>query len=142
MQRKRAGTGALVPLFCTLSCSSGPSTSTLTTVVQSDPGPEALKKARCSSFSNTRNVFFGDLHVHTSYSFDAFGWGTRTDPVGAYAFAKGDSAMLGTERGQPPRMARLERHLDFAAVTDHSDFFGDYPPGVFTGSDRAEAAWT
>src|SRR5215471_7404586 len=98
MRWMRAGAIALLSWVSISSCT-GSSTNPLTPVSQSDPG---LKKTPCRSRSATRNVYFGDLHVHTSYSFDAFGWGTRTDPVGAYAFAKGDSAILGTERGQPP----------------------------------------
>src|SRR5262249_49441545 len=42
---------------------------------------------------------------------------------------------------EPARVARLERPLDFAAVTDHSEYFGEYPPGMFTGEDPAADAW-
>jgi len=37
-----------------------------------------------------KNAYFGDLHVHTSWSFDAFIYNVRTDPDDAYAFAKGE----------------------------------------------------
>jgi len=140
MRRKRAGTIALGGLLSTLSCI-GSSPNPVTAIVQSDPGPEALKKGPCRAFNPDRNVYFGDLHVHTSYSFDAFAWGTRTDPAGAYAFAKGEPTTIGTEAGRPARVARLERPLDFAAVTDHAEHFGEYPPGMFTGYDRAADAW-
>ena len=36
-----------------------------------------------------RNAYFGDLHVHTNYSFDAFAFGTVASPFDAYRFAQG-----------------------------------------------------
>ena len=36
----------------------------------------------------TKNAYFGDLHVHTKNSFDAFITGTRTNADDAYRFAK------------------------------------------------------
>ena len=36
-----------------------------------------------------RNVYFGDTHVHTKYSFDAFIFGTTNSPDDAYKYAKG-----------------------------------------------------
>jgi hypothetical protein len=63
---------------------------------------------------------------------------TRTDPTGAYDFARGAPAQLA---GDPPRTAQLARPLDFAAVTDHSEYFGQFPPGMFTGDNPARDAW-
>ena len=36
-----------------------------------------------------RNAYFGDLHVHTDYSFDAYAFGTVATPYDAYRYAKG-----------------------------------------------------
>ncbi len=45
----------------------------------------------CSTaFAAERNAYFGDLHVHTRYSFDAFIFNVRTDPSDAYRYAKGE----------------------------------------------------
>ncbi|MFO1456415.1 MAG: DUF3604 domain-containing protein [Steroidobacteraceae bacterium] len=66
-----------------------------------------------------KRAFFGDLHVHTSYSIDAYAVGTRVDPADAYAFAKGQELMLSDRHTR----TRLERPLDFAAVTDHAEYF-------------------
>ena len=35
------------------------------------------------------NVYFGDVHVHTSWSFDGFTNGSKTTPMDAYAWAQG-----------------------------------------------------
>ncbi len=66
--------------------------------------------------------FFGDTHVHTSFSMDAGAFGCRLGPADAYRFAKGEE--LTVSSGQ---RARLSRPLDFIVVTDHSDGFGFFP---------------
>src|SRR6266516_6899960 len=60
--------------------------------------------------------FFGDTHLHTSFSFDAGAFGARLGPSDAYHFAKGREVTASS--GQP---AKLSRPLDFLVVTDHSD---------------------
>ena len=66
-----------------------------------------------------RNAYFGDLHIHTRYSFDAFLFGTKTTPDDAYKFARGEPILhpAGFE-------IQLDRPLDFYAVTDHAFFLG------------------
>ncbi|SVB49024.1 uncharacterized protein METZ01_LOCUS201878, partial [marine metagenome] len=41
--------------------------------------------------NSNRNAYFGDLHVHTTYSFDAYAFGTLATPYDAYRFAKGEA---------------------------------------------------
>ncbi len=81
----------------------------------------------CTATDPLRMPFFGDLHVHTALSFDAWGQGTRTRPRDAYRFARGDPMGFPPydDRGAPASSARLRRPLDFAAVTDHSDLLGE-----------------
>jgi hypothetical protein len=67
-----------------------------------------------------RNVYFGDVHVHTSYSFDAFTNGTKTRPQDAYDWAKGKAI---TGSGQGPDI-KIITPLDFYAVSDHAEFMG------------------
>jgi len=86
----------------------------------------ALAEARCADFQPHRQALFGELHVHTAISMDANMFGTRLRPDDAYRFAKGERVFLvpaqGKEAAQHP--VRIERPLDFAAVTDHAMNFG------------------
>jgi len=66
--------------------------------------------------------FFGDTHLHTSYSMDAGAFGARLGPRDAYRFARGEQ--LTASSGQP---VKLSRPLDFLVVADHSDGMGFFP---------------
>jgi hypothetical protein len=71
--------------------------------------------------------FFGDTHLHTSFSMDAGAFGARVGPREAYRFARGEQVTSST--GQP---LKLSRPLDFLAITDHSDNMGFFPD-LFAG---------
>jgi hypothetical protein len=64
-------------------------------------------------------VFWGDTHLHTSYSWDAGLVGNTLGPDEAYRFAKGHQVMAST--GQP---AKLVRPLDWLVVADHAESLG------------------
>ncbi|MDO8944536.1 MAG: DUF3604 domain-containing protein, partial [Desulfobacterales bacterium] len=66
--------------------------------------------------------YFGDTHLHTSFSMDAGAFGARLTPRDAYRFARGEE--LNSNTGQP---VKLSRPLDFLVVADHSDGFGFFP---------------
>ena len=69
-----------------------------------------------------RAAFFGDLHVHTRYSYDAFVFGTRTDPDDAHEFAKGNPI------DHPAGFTlQLDAPLDFHGVSDHANYLGMLP---------------
>jgi Protein of unknown function (DUF3604) len=66
-----------------------------------------------------RNAYFGDLHVHTGLSFDAYVFGVRATPDDAYRYAKGK--IIKHPAGFD---MQLKHPLDFEAVTDHSEYLG------------------
>jgi hypothetical protein len=82
-----------------------------------------------------RRAYYGDLHLHTSYSLDAYlVGGTKVDPDVAYRFAKGESITYLGEQ------IRRRQPLDFMAVTDHAENIGvmaelDDPKSVFSTSE-------
>ncbi|MEP6159025.1 MAG: DUF3604 domain-containing protein [Halieaceae bacterium] len=78
----------------------------------------------CDHYTATRQPLFGDLHVHTSYSFDSYVSSQRNDPWAAYRYAKGEAIMLSNADAQQTIRAQLQRPLDFTAITDHAEFLG------------------
>lgn len=90
------------------------------------PNPVSDKATRSKDLDESqiatnpsKNVYFGDLHVHTSFSFDAYIGGTTATPNDAYRFAKGETIDVLGEK------VKIQRPLDFAAVTDHAEFIGE-----------------
>ncbi len=81
----------------------------------------------CRRFAAERRPFFGDTHVHTAYSFDARSQDTRNTPRDAYRFARGE--VLGIQpydaEGRATRSVKLDRPLDWTAVSDHGEFLGE-----------------
>ena len=101
---------------------------------QADPvvKPKAKAAAQAAAATGDRRVYFGELHLHTAYSFDAWSlMGTKTTPEQAYEFMQ----------GQPVHVGGVEQRrawpLDFAAVTDHAENMGvmnqlDDPKSAFS----------
>ncbi len=84
-------------------------------------------RADCASYNPLRSPFFGETHIHTSFSGDAAFVRVRTTPRDAYRFALGEQIGLPPYDAMdlPTRFAQLHRPLDFTAVTDHSEFLGE-----------------
>ena len=82
-----------------------------------------------------RNAYFGDLHVHTGYSFDAYAFGTIATPYDAYRYAKGEALLhpAGYE-------IQMQQPLDFYAVTDHGMFMGVVQASADTSTDFSHYA--
>lgn len=90
-------------------------------------GADAQPPLTCpGSKPGAKRVLFGDLHVHTSFSFDAYFFNALNSPKLAYEFAKGGTGQLpcGDAFDTPCRTAKLDAPLDFTAVTDHAEFLG------------------
>ncbi|WP_075352269.1 DUF3604 domain-containing protein [Algoriphagus marinus] len=66
-----------------------------------------------------KEAYFGEQHLHTAASMDAFIAGTRLTPDDAYRFAQGEEVLV---NGKPHK---IHRALDWAAVTDHAEFLGE-----------------
>ncbi len=90
------------------------------TVLLERGGPDEAPIAKVDTEEpQGRRAFYGDLHVHTEYSFDGYAMGTQATPYDAYRFAKGEAI---TNPGGFDM--QLSRPLDFYAVTDHAMFLG------------------
>ncbi len=100
--------------FCLFySCSSN------TEYIPVEPLTTTVNDTQTADYNELNNAYFGDLHVHTSWSFDAFIYNVRTSPDDAYRFGKGEA--IPHVGGKP---AQLGRPLDFMAVTDHAEYMG------------------
>ncbi len=82
-----------------------------------------------------RNAYFGDLHLHSSYSMDAFALNTRTTPDDAFRYAKGETVEY---FGVPQK-----RHapLDFLALTDHAEYLGVVRQTIDPNGPFAKTDW-
>lgn len=81
----------------------------------------------CSNRVAHKQPLFGDLHVHTAYSTDAYAFDTRVTPTEAYRYARGGAVLLPPLNGDGmgTRVLRNEQPLDFMAVTDHAEYMGE-----------------
>jgi len=107
-------------LFCTGTLLLGACTEqSKETVAQPTPVAAVETPASAIPSDPNRMALFGDLHVHTGLSFDAYIFGTRSTPDSAYEYAKGQPLQ------HPSGFSmQLKAPLDFQAVTDHDLFMG------------------
>ena len=105
---------------------------------QDSPGPSGRKVSYSpyptKSFPN--RVYFGDTHLHTSYSTDAGMIGNTLGPDEAYRFARGE--LVTSSTGLP---AQLGRPLDFLVVADHSENLGLAPALVEGNPEVLKNPW-
>ncbi len=106
-------------------CASSLPSMVLAQEAQLDPKHLQLGKPEYSPYLDRGypdRVYFGDTHLHTSYSTDAGMFGTRLGPEEAYRFARGEEVTSSTGV-----RARLLRPLDFLVVADHAENLGLAP---------------
>ena len=95
-------------------------------VPQDAPAPSTARAA-CPERNVLREAYFGDLHVHTALSSDAAMYDVQLRPADAYRYAFGEPVLLPPldDLGRSTREVRIDRPLDFAAVTDHAEFLAE-----------------
>jgi len=83
-------------------------------------GAQASPNTKCKDTNEEdANLYWGDLHVHSGYSMDAYAFGTTANPKDAIAFAQGKQAILQDKQTR----IKLKRPLDFVAITEHAETF-------------------
>lgn len=108
-------------------------------VMDGPPLPKSLSDIEDEVPANPLKVaYFGEIHVHTAYSLDAYIAGTRLTPDMAYRFARGETM---TVNGQ---QHNIVKPLDFAAVTDHAEYMAERHSTQIVGAkgeDTSISAW-
>ena len=84
-----------------------------------------------------RNVYFGDLHLHTRNSFDAYIFNVRATPEDAYRYAKGGTI----QHAMGFDLRLTSGPLDFLAVTDHAEYLGVLPAIDTAGSEYSKVPY-
>lgn len=85
------------------------------------------ESSSCANGDENGVALFGELHIHTSFSFDAAAISVGTTPFDAQRYARGESIPFFpiNEKGEATGTATIDRPLDFLAVTDHGEFLGE-----------------
>ena len=83
-----------------------------------DSGTAAVEELAEALRNPLKDAYFGDLHIHSSWSLDAFAFGVRVGPEDAYHYARG---------GEIDHISgkRIRMHgppLDFIALTEHANY--------------------
>ena len=95
----------------------------------------AAPAAAAPAANPLKNAYFGDLHLHTGYSMDAFAMSVRTTPEDSYRYAMGETVEY---MGKPQK--RLAP-LDFLAVTDHAEYLGVVRDTIDPNGPFAKSEW-
>ena len=84
-----------------------------------DPAAQLAAAEAAVTENPLKEAYFGEEHLHTSYSLDAYIGGARLTPDDAYRFAEGQEVTIHGDKHS------IGRPLDWAAVTDHAEYLGE-----------------
>ena len=112
----RAFVGGMV--LVTAACS-GPAPKPAAEVPAAKAAPAVEQLEAAVAENPLKDAYFGETHVHTSYSLDAYIGGARLTPDEAYKFAQGKDVTI---NGQTHN---IKKPLDWTAVSDHAEFIGE-----------------
>jgi hypothetical protein len=92
--------------------------------------PAAAAKANAPAIpvNPLKEAYFGEQHLHTAYSLDAYIGGARLTPADAYRFARGEEVEVSGVK------VHLHAPLDWAAVTDHAEYLGEMYSTISEGA--------
>ena len=96
--------------------------------------PYVVRTATDANFAE--GVYWGDTHLHTSYSTDSGMLGNTLGPEEAYRFARGEEVLSAAGL-----RARLIRPLDFLVVSDHAENLGLAPMIAESNSELLKNEW-
>jgi hypothetical protein len=104
----------------------GPTDAAKAIEAAAEAGAQCTGEGGGLAYSKYKWALAGNMHQHTANSLDAYSFGTRATPADAYQFAKGLASITigsGTEDASGPTV-KIDRPLDFLALTDHSEWLG------------------
>ncbi|MDJ0787086.1 MAG: DUF3604 domain-containing protein, partial [Myxococcota bacterium] len=92
-------------------------------------------RSTCTAYDGLRRPYFGEQHIHTAFSFDAFTRGLQSSgPRAAYDYALGRPINVPDSAGGESRVAAIDRPLDWLMVADHVEFMGENRECITPGS--------
>ncbi len=130
----RAAIAASLILSTSVALGAGPVTD-----IGGDPEKSTFGRKEYSPYLNQaypQRVFWGETHLHTTYSTDAGLFGTRLTPDDAYRFAKGEEIVSNTGI-----RTRIIRPLDFLMVADHAENLGLAPMIEESNPELLKSEW-
>jgi hypothetical protein len=111
---------ALVLGFVAMGCGRPATKETAAKAAAAAPVQKTVEELEAAVRENPlKEAYFGEQHLHTAYSLDAYIGGARLTPSDAYRFAKGEEVEVSGQK------VRLRAPLDWAAVTDHAEYIGE-----------------
>lgn len=135
MHRVNRLAASVVMAICLSGCSSPESELSTTASDQAKSSTAAASSTPATAHAD-KQVYWGDTHLHTSYSTDAGVFGNTLDPDQAYRFAKGETvtSSIGVE-------AKIIRPLDWLVVADHAENLGLAPMAHEANPDLLADPW-